>query len=208
MGCKTASDAPGAPLESQRTGLARGSPGSYLQPEEVGEPLEDAGAQAADAVVGEVPAKRAEGTSGLGMPRCALSLRASPGCSLGGCTGTYRRFSSGRPRKAPGWTVLIRLFFRSLRGDRHRPQGVQRGAPSTGDTTPWGRGHESSPMPSQPPSPTRGFLSNPGRCKTPCKSLISSFPSHFPLVISPKGAGKARGSLPLAERGCQPLCTL
>jgi len=89
---------------------ARGSPASYVQPEEVGEPLEDAGAQAADAVVGEVPARQAEGLSGPGGSRCP---RGSPRS----CTSTYRRFSSGRPRKAPGWTVLIRLFFRSLRGE-------------------------------------------------------------------------------------------
>lgn len=45
------------PPRYQETGLARMSPGSYLQSEEVGEPLEDAGTQAADAVVGEVPAR-------------------------------------------------------------------------------------------------------------------------------------------------------
>lgn len=35
----------------------RMSPGSHSQSEEVGEPLEDAGTQAADAVVGEIPAR-------------------------------------------------------------------------------------------------------------------------------------------------------
>lgn len=45
------------PLHSQGTGLARMSAGSHSQSEEVGEPLEDAGTQAADAVVGEIPAR-------------------------------------------------------------------------------------------------------------------------------------------------------
>lgn len=44
-------------LRTQGTGLAGVSPGSHSQSEEVGEPLEDAGTQAADAVVGEVPAR-------------------------------------------------------------------------------------------------------------------------------------------------------
>lgn len=56
----------------------------------------------------------------LGM----LSCSQSPWAALHS-PGTYKRFSSGSPRKAPGCTVLIRLFFRSLRGDRHRAQGMQ-----------------------------------------------------------------------------------
>lgn len=102
--------------ESEERGWP-GAPGCHLQPQEAGEPLEDAGAQAADAVVGEVPARQAEGTSALGTPRCPRP----PWAAL---AGTYRRLSSGRPRKAPGCTVLIRLFLRSLRGDGHRPQGA------------------------------------------------------------------------------------
>lgn len=129
---------------------------------------------------------------------------SAPAAPRGGCGGTYRRFSSGRPRKAPGWTVLIRLFFRSLRGDRHRPPGVRQGArdassaPSTGDPAQRRQGHERTLIPPQTPAPMRGFLGSPRRCKTPRGRLISSFPSHFPLVISPKGAGKARGSPLLA----------
>lgn len=103
----------------------------------------------------------------MGMPRCPHGQHQG---SLGGCRGTYRRFSSGRPRKAPGWTVLIRLFLRSLRGDGHRPQGVQQG--SIISTSP-------------APSPTLSTATPPR------KSLLRSFPSHFPLGISPKGAGKA-----------------
>lgn len=153
-----AQDSPGSSSRGQGTGPARVSPGSYLQPEEVGEPLEDAGAQAADAVVGEVPARQAEGPSGLGWtPRCPRFPPPGPGGSLGGCASTYRRFSSGRPRKAPGWTVLIRLFFRSLRGDRHRAQIVQQGprdassAPSAGDPAQWGQGHACTPIPPRIP---------------------------------------------------------
>lgn len=187
--CKTTSNAPGhrtapgAPLGSQGTGLARASPRSYLQPEEVGETLEDTSTQAADAVVGEVPARQAEGPSGLGTPHCPRSTWAGPGRSWGGCTSTYRRFSSGRPRKAPGWTVLIRLFFRSLRGDRHRPDlRVCSRGPGTRplphpQETQHSRDRDMS-APRSPPSPHlphTGSSVAPGAAKPHAGALLAAF---------------------------------
>lgn len=101
------------------------------------------------------PCKATGGLSGVGGPRCPRFPLDQPRGSPRGFTSTYRRFSSGRPRKAPGWTVLIRLFFRSLWTDTDL---------------------------------------------VVCKSLVSSFTSLFPLVISAKGAGKAQ-SFPMLMGG-------
>lgn len=41
-------------------------------------------------------------------------------------SGTYKRFRSERPRKAPGWMMLIKLFFRSLEKRRKPQKGVRK----------------------------------------------------------------------------------
>lgn len=51
---------------------------------------------------------------------------------------THKRFSSPRPRKAPGCTVLMTLLLRSLRET------------SGGALTPWGGGHTAR-LGGQPP---------------------------------------------------------
>lgn len=219
--CKTTSNAPGhrtapgAPLGSQGTGLARASPRSYLQPEEVGETLEDTSTQAADAVVGEVPARQAEGPSGLGTPHCPRSTWAGPGRSWGGCASTYRRFSSGRPRKAPGWTVLIRLFFRSLRGDRHRPDlRVCSRGPGTRplphpQETQHSRDRDMS-APRSPPSPHlphTGSSVAPGAAKPHAGALLAAF-HPISLLLSLQRVQGRREAPRRSRGGGRPLCTL
>lgn len=103
------------------------------------------------------------------MPHCP---RCCPQGGPRGCTGTHRRFSSGRPRKAPGWTVLIRLFFRSLQGDRHGSWGVLWGAPSPGDAAQGARTHPFHPQPLPWP---------PKRCQPPARASLAAF---HPISLS------------------------
>lgn len=168
-----------------------GAPGCHLQPEEAGEPLEDAGAQAADAVVGEVPARQEEGTSARGTPRSPQPPRAA-------LAGTYRRLSSGRPRKAPGCTVLIRLFFRSLRGDGHRLRvlGALRHHPAPPRAVLWGVSASRSPS----------ALAKPLLFLLPPWPRARHGPSSVSSLQEPRPGGKRRwiriaGELPPGERG-------
>lgn len=113
----------------------------------------------------------------------SLSPLVSPGPAPGGPrggTGTYSRFSSGRPRKAPGWTVLIRLFFRSLRGDRHGSWGAL-WEPHPQETQ--HRGHEHSRATPGPPS-----------AANPCSLTV---PHRISLSLSLRGDAS-----PWAHSGC------
>lgn len=124
---------------------------------------------------------------------------AAPSPLWAALAGTYRRLSSGRPRKAPGCTVLIRLFFRSLRGDGHRLRvlGALRHHPAP---SPCGAvGCECIPF-LQQRSP------NPSSSSCPPGLAPGTAPAPASSLQEPRPGGKRRwiritGELPPRERG-------
>lgn len=211
-GCRTASNAPGWGflLGARGRGWPGGPQGATYSLRRLGSPWKTLALRQPMRLLERSLRGKRRGRRGWGSPTDPAPPPPAPGAPRGGCAGTYRRFSSGRPRKAPGCTVLIRLFFRSLRGDRHRAQGAQRGPPSTADREQWGRGHECTPTPSSPAPLSHIWVPwQPQVLQNPAWEPHEQLSIPFPSCYLSKGRREG-ARLPVAPGGDthQPLWTL